>query len=236
MGNDKGARAAAKVDLSRLKKTIFLRLAYLPIVLGLIFFWPAGTLRYWQAWVYIIMLFVPMVGVFAYFIRKDPGLLERRMKAREKERKQKAIIALSSLVFIGIYLLPGFDRRYGWSSIPVAVVIAADILILAGYGFFVRVLVENRFASRIVEVDPEQRVITTGPYAIVRHPMYVAVGIIYILSPLALGSFWATLPALLVILVLVARIVNEEKVLLRDLPGYLEYMQRVRYRLIPGVW
>ena len=112
----------------------------------------------------------------------------------------------------------------------------ADILILAGYGFFVRVLVENRFASRIVEVDPEQRVITTGPYAIVRHPMYVAVGIIYILSPLALGSFWATLPALLVILVLVARIVNEEKVLLRDLPGYLEYMQRVRYRLIPGVW
>jgi protein-S-isoprenylcysteine O-methyltransferase Ste14 len=236
MPNDRDERAVSKVDVSRLKKTIVLRLACLPIVLGLIFFWPAGTFRYWQAWVYIAMLFIPMVGVFAYFIRRDPELLERRMRAREKERQQKAIIGLSSLLFIGIYLLPGFDRRYGWSSVPVFVVIAADIMILAGYGFFVRVLKENRYASRVVEVEEKQRVITTGPYAMVRHPMYVAVGIIYTLSPLALGSLWAMPPALLVILVLVARIGNEEKVLIRDLPGYREYMQRVRYRLIPGVW
>lgn len=225
-----------RLNLKRLKRTIALRIVLLPIVLGLIFFLPAGTWRYWQAWVYLSILFIPMLGVFIYFIRRDPKLLERRMKAREKERRQKTIIGLSSFLFIGIYLLPGFDRRYGWSSVPVFVVIAADIIILAGYGLFVRVLKENRYASRIVEVAREQTVITTGPYAVVRHPMYVAVGIIYILSPLALGSFWAMLPALLVAVVLVARIVNEEKVLLRDLSGYEEYMQRVRYRLIPGVW
>lgn len=236
MERDQDTRAVSRVDVSRLKKTIALRLVYLPFVLGLIFFWPAGTLRYWQAWIYITILFIPMVGVFVYFIRKDPELLVRRMKAREKERQQKAIIGLSSLLFIGIYLLPGFDRRFGWSSVPVSVVIAADIVILAGYGLFVRVLKENRYASRIVEVEEKQIVITTGPYAVVRHPMYVAVGIIYVLSPLALGSYWAMLPALFVILVLVARILNEEKVLLRDLSGYQEYMQQVRYRLIPGVW
>ncbi|MDH4272494.1 MAG: isoprenylcysteine carboxylmethyltransferase family protein [Candidatus Aminicenantes bacterium] len=225
-----------RVDIGRLKKTIIWRLAYLPLILGLIFFWPAGTFRFWQAWVYVAILFIPMLGVFAYFIRRDPELLERRMKAKEKERRQKTIIGLSSLVFIGIYLLPGFDRRYGWSSVPVIVVVAADIIILGGYGLFVRVLKENRYASRIVEVAEKQPVIMTGPYAVVRHPMYVAVGIIYVLSPLALGSYWAMLPALLVILVLVARISNEEKVLIRELSEYREYMQRVRYRLIPGIW
>ncbi len=225
-----------RLNLKRLKRTIALRIVLLPIVLGLIFFLPAGTWRYWQAWVYLSILFIPMLGVFIYFIRRDPKLLERRMKAREKERRQKTIIGLSSFLFIGIYLLPGFDRRYGWSSVPVFVVIAADIIILAGYGLFVRVLKENRYASRIVEVAREQTVITTGPYAVVRHPMYVAVGIIYVLSPLALGSYWAMLPSLLVILVLVARITNEEKVLLAELAGYREYVRRVRYRLIPGIW
>ncbi len=236
MRKENPAGSGNRLNLKRLKRTIALRIVLLPIVLGLIFFLPAGTWRYWQAWVYLSILFIPMLGVFIYFIRRDPKLLERRMKAREKERRQKTIIGLSSFLFIGIYLLPGFDRRYGWSSVPVFVVIAADIIILAGYGLFVRVLKENRYASRIVEVAREQTVIKTGPYAVVRHPMYVAVGIIYILSPLALGSFWAMLPALLVAVVLVARIVNEEKVLLRDLSGYEEYMQRVRYRLIPGVW
>jgi protein-S-isoprenylcysteine O-methyltransferase Ste14 len=236
MDHGQSERAKTRVDVARLKRTIALRIIFLPLVLGLIFFLPAGTLHYWQAWLYLIMVLIPMSCVFAYFIKKDPELLERRMKAREKERRQKTIIGLSSLVFIGLYLLPGFDHRCGWSSVPVIVVIAVDMIILAGYGLFVRVLIENRYASRIVEVAEEQTVITTGPYAVVRHPMYVAVGIIYILSPLALGSYWAVLPALCVIFVLVARIVNEEKVLLRDLSGYREYMERVRYRLIPGVW
>jgi protein-S-isoprenylcysteine O-methyltransferase Ste14 len=230
------AESERRVDIGRLKKTVAVRFVFALLVLGLMFFWPAGTFRYWQAWLYIIMMLIPMSGVFAYFIKKDPELLERRMKAREKERRQKIILSLSTPFFLGIFLLPGFDRRYGWSTIPIIVVIAVDMVILAGYGLFVRVLMENRYASRIVEVGEEQTVITTGPYTVVRHPMYVAVGIIYILSPLALGSYWAELPALFVILVLVARILNEEKVLLAELPGYREYMQRVRFRLIPGVW
>lgn len=236
MRQENCSESGSQLDLKKLKKTIGLRICSLPLVLGLFFFLPAGTFRYWQAWVYIGILFFPMLGVIAYFIKKDPELLERRMRAREKERRQKALMALSSLLFIGIFLLPGFDRRYGWSSVPVIVVIAADIIILAGYGLFVRVLKENRYASRTVEVAREQEVVTTGPYAVVRHPMYVAVGIIYILSPLALGSYWAMISALLVIIVLVVRIMNEEKTLLRDLSGYGEYMQQVRYRLIPGIW
>jgi len=236
MDRDQGAIGDTKVDKAKLKRTIALRLVFALLILGLMFFWPAGTFRYWQAWTYIVIMFAFMLGAFAYFIRKDPELLERRMRAREKERRQIIITSLGTPVFLGIYLLPGFDRRYGWSSVPVIVVIAADILVLAGYALFVRVLKENSYASRIVEVEENQKVITTGPYALVRHPMYVAVMIMFGLTPLALGSYWAVVPALSLILVLVPRIKNEEKVLVDELAGYREYMQRVKFRLIPGIW
>ncbi len=225
-----------RVDIGRLKKTVAVRFVFALLILGLMFFWPAGTFRYWQAWTYIALLFILMLGAFVYLIRKDPELLERRMRAKEKEPRQKVITSLSTPVFLAIFLLPGFDHRYGWSSVPVLVVVAADILALAGYGLFVRVLRENSYASRIVEVEETQMVITTGPYALVRHPMYVGIMIMFVFTPLALGSYWAVLPALMVVLVLVARILNEEKVLLAGLPGYREYKQRVRFRLIPGVW
>jgi protein-S-isoprenylcysteine O-methyltransferase Ste14 len=236
MGPDQSARPERRVDIGRLKKTVAVRFVFAFLVLGLIFFWPAGTFRYWQAWTYIALLSILMLRAFAYLIRKDPELLERRMRAKEKEPRQKVITSLSTPVFLAIFLLPGFDRRYGWSSVPVLVVIAADILALAGYGLFLRVLRENSYASRIVEVEENQKVITTGPYALVRHPMYIGIMVMFVFTPLALGSYWAVLPALMVALVLVARIVNEEKVLLARLPGYREYTQRVRYRLIPGVW
>ena len=222
--------------MAKLKKTAAVRLAFVLLILGLMFFWPAGTFRFWQAWIYIAILFIPMLGVFVYLIRKDPELLKRRLKAKEKERQQKTIQMIGSLFFLGVYLLPGFDRRYGWSSVPVAVVIAADILVLAAYGLFVRVLKENSYASRIVEVEEKQKVIATGPYAVVRHPMYLAIMIMYVFAPLALGSYWAAIPALSLILILVARIRNEEKVLLDKLAGYREYVRRVKFRLIPGIW
>jgi protein-S-isoprenylcysteine O-methyltransferase Ste14 len=155
---------------------------------------------------------------------------------REKEAQQKLIIKLSSLYFLIAFLLPGFDKRYGWSSVPATVVISADVIVLLGYAFFALVLKENQYASRIIEVEEQQKVITTGPYALVRHPMYLAVSVMYIFSPLALGSYWAMIPTLLLLILLVARIRNEERVLLRELKGYQEYTQQTRYRLIPGIW
>ena len=226
----------SEVDVGRLKKTVTVRFVFALLILGLMFFCSAGTFRYWQAWTYIVILFLPMLGILAYFLRKDPELLGRRMRTKEKERKQKWIIGLSLPAFIGAFLLPGFDRRYGWSDVPPFVVILADVIILAGYGLFVLVMRENRYASRVVDVEENQRVITTGPYSVIRHPMYLAGLIIYLLSPLALGSYWAVLPALLLIFIYIARIRNEEKVLAEKLPGYREYLQRVRFRLISGIW
>jgi protein-S-isoprenylcysteine O-methyltransferase Ste14 len=133
-------------------------------------------------------------------------------------------------------LLPGFDRRFGWSDVPVALVIAADVLVFAGYALFFLVLRENSYASRVVEVTEGQKVISSGPYALVRHPMYLGAMTMYVFSPLALGSYVALIPAVLIIPILVARIRNEEQVLAQELPGYTEYMQRTRFRVVPGVW
>jgi protein-S-isoprenylcysteine O-methyltransferase Ste14 len=205
-------------------------------VLGGMFFLPAGTFAYWEAWTYIAVLFIPMFFVFIYLIKNEPELLARRLKMKEKEAEQSLIIKLSYIPFLIAFLLPGFDKRFGWSNVPVVVIIISDILVLLGYGIFFLVLKENPYASRIVEVEPEQTVITSGPYAKVRHPMYSGVLLLYIFSPLALGSYWAIIPTIFIIPVILARILNEEKILARDLKGYKEYMQKTRYRLIPGIW
>ena len=206
------------------------------IVLPLIFMLPAGTWRYWQAWVYTLILLTPMFFLMQYLIRNQPALLVRRMQFKEKAETQKTIITLSYIPILLAFVLPGFDHRFGWSTVPVWLVLIADILVVLGYGMTVWVFKENQFASRIVEVEEEQQVISTGPYAIVRHPMYVGVLVMYVFSPLALGSFWAVIPALFIIPVLVVRAVDEEKILSRDLAGYEEYKQKTRFRLIPGVW
>ncbi len=206
------------------------------IILPLMFFLPAGTFDYWEAWAYCLCIFIPMALIFTYLIINDPELLERRMKMREKVKEQKLIIKVSYLVFILAFLLPGFDHRFGWSNVPPAVVILSLFCFLVGYGFFFFVLRENSYASRVIEVANGQKVISTGPYAIVRHPMYMSSMMMYLFSPLALGSYWALIPMLLIIPILVARILNEEKVLEKDLPGYQEYMEKVKYRLIPKFW
>jgi len=205
-------------------------------VLGGMFFLPAGTILYWEAWAFMVVLFIPVSVFAAYLLKYNPALLERRLKRIEKEPQQKRIIAVSTMVLLAAFLLPGFDKRFGWSSVPIWLVIVADVIVLLGYLLFVLTLRENEYASRTVEVEQQQRVITTGPYSFVRHPLYLAVTLIYGFSPLALGSYWALIPVALFLVVLVARILNEEKVLLRDLDGYADYCMAVRYRLIPGIW
>jgi protein-S-isoprenylcysteine O-methyltransferase Ste14 len=220
----------------KLRKKIAVLVPAVFLGLGLIFFVPAATLDYWEAWVFIAVLLVPFLFVLTYLLRKDPELLVRRIRFNEKESAQRRIIRASSLIFFTGFLIPGLDHRYGWSDIPVEAVLTADALVIVGYALIFLVFKENPFASRVVEVEQGQRVISTGPYALVRHPMYLGTSIMWLATPIALGSYWA-LPVFLILpIVLVYRIMNEEEVLLRELPGYREYTQKVKYRLIPGIW
>ena len=225
-----------QISQVELIKLVIVRFLVVLLALSAMFFLPAGTWAYWEAWVYLAIIFIPMFFVLIYLLKNEPELLVRRMRLREKEEQQKLIIKLSYIPFLLAYLLPGFDKRFGWSNVAVWVVIVADILVLLGYGLIFLVFRENRYASRIVEVEQGQTVISSGPYAVIRHPMYLGAILLYVLSPLALGSYWAMIPSILIIPVIVARIWNEESVLARDLKGYQEYMQKTRYRLIPGLW
>lgn len=223
-------------DKSTLTKMVVSRYVMAFLALMAIIFLPAWTLRYWQGWLYMAIVFIPMLLVMIYLLRNAPDLLERRMRTRERETQQKKIIALSYIPFFAAYILPGFDVRLGWSNVPAWVSIAAAVVALVGYAIVFLVFRENQYASRVVEVEQEQSVISSGPYGVVRHPMYVGMILLYVFSPLVLGSYWAMLPAAMIVPVILARTLNEENVLARDLKGYPEYMQKVRYRLIPGVW
>ena len=158
------------------------------------------------------------------------------MRTKEKETQQKWIVKFLFLCFLFTILLPGFDKRFEWSNVPVKVVIFADIMVLLGYGMIFIAMRENSYASRIIEVEKGQKIISSGPYAIVRHPMYLGQTLLLLLTPLALGSYWAIIPALFIIPILMARIRNEEQILERELKGYQGYMQKIKFRLIPGIW
>lgn len=221
---------------SKLLTSVLTRLFAGVVMFALLFFLPEGTWNYWQAWMYIGVLIVPMLFVLAYFMKRDPELLERRMKMREERGQQRRIIGISVLFFILGYLLPGFDIRYGWSNMPAWVSIAAAVVMFLSYLLVFRTMQVNSFLSRIIEVAENQKVIDTDVYGVVRHPMYVGMVVLYVVSPIVLGSWWAVIPALVIIPVIVFRILDEEKALEQELPGYVEYKQKVKYRLIPFVW
>jgi protein-S-isoprenylcysteine O-methyltransferase Ste14 len=206
------------------------------VILGLVLFLTAGTLKFWHAWILLAMFFIPWIFVSIYLVNNNPSLLQRRMRLKERLRSQRWFIALATPIYCLIYIIPGFDYRFHWSAVPVILVAIADVLVLLGYIIIFLVFKENTYASRIVEVDEDQQVITSGPYAKIRHPMYVGVMLMFFFSPVALGSFWALIPAALLPVVLIIRIRDEEQLLKKDLPGYLEYTQKVRYRLIPKIW
>ncbi len=205
-------------------------------VLGLLVLLPAGTFDYWQFYLYAGLLLVPMLAVLFYFLKNDPKFLERRAKAREKEKAQVLISILSTLIFLAGFIIPGLDKRFGWSQVPIHITLLACVVILLGYLIIFFVFRQNSYASRVIEVDEEQEVISTGMYGFVRHPMYVGVLIMYIPTPVALGSFWGLIPFALLPLSLALRILNEEKVLKENLTGYTEYCEKIRYRLIPYIW
>jgi len=199
-------------------------------------FLPAWTLKYWQAWLFLALIFIPMLGIIVYFLVNKPDFLARRLNMKEKLPEQSTIIKISFIPLMLAFILPGFDVRLGWSNLPVWLVLLSDLFAFLAYGMVFLVFRENSFASRVVEVTEGQKVIDTGPYALVRHPMYLGSVVMYLFSPLALGSAWAVIPALFMIPVMVARIISEERLLNNELPGYSEYTQKVRYRLFPGIW
>jgi protein-S-isoprenylcysteine O-methyltransferase Ste14 len=205
-------------------------------VFMLLFFLPAGSWNYWQAWMYMGVLFIPMLFVMTYLITKDPDLLERRMRVREERKEQRSILKYSAVSFVLAYLIPGFDIRYGWSNMPAGISIAAGVIVFLAYLLVFRTMQVNSFLSRVIEVASGQKVIDTDVYGVVRHPMYVGMIVLYAASPIALGSWWAVIPALFIIPVIAARILDEEVALENELTGYKEYKQKVKYRLIPFVW
>jgi protein-S-isoprenylcysteine O-methyltransferase Ste14 len=223
--------------MSALKKQVIIRFGLAALLIPIILFALAGTLHYWQGWLYWAVLIIPMVTAVRSLLKSDPELLERRMKFREKEQEQHNIVILGSAIFLAGFLAIAIDLRlYGLDQVPTLIVLMADSGVFLGYGFILWVFKENSYAARTIEVMEDQKVITTGPYSIIRHPMYFGVLIMYLLTPIALGSWWSVPVFSLYIPLLMWRILNEEKVLLRDLSGYYEYCQERRYRLLPHIW
>ena len=207
----------------------------LAVVMALLFI-PAGTFDYWQAWLFIGILFVPMLVVGIVLMCRKPELLRKRLDAKEKEQEQKSVVAMSSLLFVAMFVLAGLNIRYEWCILPRWLVILESVDFLLGYALYVEVIRENVWLSRTIEVQDGQQVVDTGLYGIVRHPMYTATLALFLDMPLVLASPWSFAIMLLYVPILVKRIRNEEAVLKRELQGYSEYMQRVRYRLIPYIW
>jgi protein-S-isoprenylcysteine O-methyltransferase Ste14 len=217
----------------------WLALAILTLFMSLLLFIPAGTVHYWQAWIYLSIFTGASMLTTLYLMNKDPALLQRRMSGgptAEKRGAQKIIMLFTSAGFIALLVVPSLDHRFGWSHVPVGVVIASDVLVALGFYFIFLVYRENTFTSATIEVAENQTVVSSGPYAIVRHPMYASASLYLFGTPLALASYWGLLVIAAIIPFLIWRLVDEERFLSTNLPGYSEYQEKVRYRLVPFLW
>lgn len=206
------------------------------VLVGLLVFLPAGTLNYYNGWLFMGILFVPMFIGGIVMMLKNPSLLRSRLNAKEKQSEQSLVVKLSGLMFLVGFIVAGFDFRFGWSKLPKAVVIVSAVLFLASYALYAEVLRENTYLSRTIEVQEGQKVIDTGLYGIVRHPMYSVTLLLFLSMPLVLGSVYSFIIFLAYPLIIAKRIRNEEEFLERELDGYREYKGKVKYRLIPFVW
>ena len=206
------------------------------IMIGALLFIPAGTFYYWNGWLFMGILFVPMFFLGLILLLKAPDLLAKRLQSKEKESEQKIVILLSLFIFVGGFVLSALDFRFGWSDLPTWIVILAAVIMLGSYGLYAEVMRENAYLSRTIEVQENQKVIDTGLYGVVRHPMYFATTIMFLSCPIVLGSWIFFFIFLVYPILMVKRIKNEELVLEQGLQGYNEYKQKVKYRLIPFVW
>ncbi len=225
--------------MDSLNRRVFGSLLILFFVMAALLFPPAGTIWYWQAWAYLAVLFGAALPITLYLAENDPELLKRRLRGgpwAEKERAQKIIMTFISIGYIALMIVPALDFRFRWSAVPLWLVVAGDMVVAAGYAIIFQVYKENTFGSATIEVARDQKVISSGPYAIVRHPMYAGGLLSLVGTPLALGSWWGLAPFAAIVPFLLWRLFDEEAFLAKNLPGYAEYRRKVRFRLAPGVW
>lgn len=206
------------------------------IMVCLLIFLPAGSMNFLNGWIFIALLFVPMLILGIVMFIKSPELLKSRLDAKEDENTQKSVVAFSAIIFIVGFVVAGLDFRFGLSDVPLIVVMISLVVLLVSYALYAEVMRENEYLSRTIKVVDNQKVVDTGFYSIVRHPMYAVTLLLFLSIPLVLGSWWSFLCFLLYIPVIVVRILNEEKILEEQLEGYKEYKTRIKYRLIPFVW
>ena len=206
------------------------------LLVGLLIFLPAGSLTFTYGWLLIGLLFGPMLIAGFVMLAKTPEFLAKRLDAKEKQATQKGVLAFSGLMFLAGFVVAGLDFRFGWSRMPLWVTVAASVLFLAAYGLYAEVMRENAYLSRTIKVEEGQKVVDTGLYGIVRHPMYMATILLFLMIPVVLGSWYALIVFAVYPAIIIVRLKDEEELLTRELPGYAEYKQKVKYRIIPFIW
>ena len=206
------------------------------LLVGLLIFLPAGTLSYTYGWLFVSLLFVPMLIVGFVMLAKSPAFLKKRLDAKEKQGTQKGVVAVAGLMFIAGFVVAGLDFRFGWSTMPTWVTITASVLFLIAYALYAEVMRENAYLSRTIKVEQGQKVVDTGLYGIVRHPMYAVTILLFLMIPLVLGSWYALIAFAFYPAIIIVRLKDEEALLTRELPGYEAYKEKVKYRIIPLIW